>query len=185
MADELKTETTTPVEEKGGEVTFKTQADLDALIEGRIARERKKFEDYDSVKSELATLREAENKRKEAELSELDKKETKIQELVGEIEKYKVDHEWRKGWEEREAERVEESMKDLTDKQKEIIRKLPLDERSEAITEFKPVTSANVNISKGGGREGVLGHDELMELKSKFGVDSRQYQDALKKKYGS
>ncbi|RAU96833.1 scaffolding protein [Paenibacillus sp. YN15] len=51
------------------EKTF-TQAELDALIADRLGRERKKYADYDELKTKLTALEQAEEERKKTQMSE-------------------------------------------------------------------------------------------------------------------
>lgn len=53
-----------------------TQEEFDAKIAERLARERKKFADYDDVKTKLATLEQAEEERKKAAMSEKERLES-------------------------------------------------------------------------------------------------------------
>lgn len=50
-----------------------TQAELDALIADRLGRERKKFADYDDIKTKLTALEQAEEERRKADLSETER----------------------------------------------------------------------------------------------------------------
>ena len=152
MAEEPKVETTTPeVEEEGGQVVFKSQEDLDAVIQRRIAKERAKYHDYDTIRAEVAKLREAEQKRKEAELSEVEKRESKIQELTLEVDSLKPFKEWRENWEAKETEAIGIEMEPLTDTQKALVNDLPLEKRRSAIKEFTASNVGNV-ISRRGQR---------------------------------
>ncbi|WP_151737237.1 scaffolding protein [Paenibacillus tengchongensis] len=54
------------------EKTF-TQAELDALIADRLGRERKKFADYDELKTKLTALEQAEAEREAAKLTETER----------------------------------------------------------------------------------------------------------------
>ena len=62
MSDETKTESHTEDFEKSGKVVFESQDQLDSLIQSRLAKEKRKYKDYDSVKSELEELRQKEKK---------------------------------------------------------------------------------------------------------------------------
>ncbi len=50
-----------------------TQAELDDVIAKRIERERKKYGDYDDIKSKLAELQAAEDEKKRTELTEIER----------------------------------------------------------------------------------------------------------------
>ncbi len=74
------------------EKTF-TQSQLDELIAKRIERERKKFADYDDLKTKLAEFEAQEQAKREAEMSEVEKAqeqakqfEEKVQELTAQLE---------------------------------------------------------------------------------------------------
>ena len=67
-------------ENDGEDRTF-TQEELDAILGERLARERKKFSDYDDVKAEVERLRKEEQKRAEAEMSEVEKAQAKLQQI--------------------------------------------------------------------------------------------------------
>ncbi|WP_232696170.1 phage scaffolding protein [Brevibacillus daliensis] len=80
---------TTPEPEK----TF-TQIELDEIVAKRLERDRKKYADYDEMKTKLAEIEKAEQVRKDAEMSELERLQTKLsekdtyaQQLADQIEK--------------------------------------------------------------------------------------------------
>lgn len=50
-----------------------TQAELDAIVADRLARERKKYGDYDDLKTRLSKFEEAEEERKKAEMTETER----------------------------------------------------------------------------------------------------------------
>ena len=70
---------TDPVDPPPVDKTF-TQAELDQIVKDRLARDRKKFADYDELKTKLTQFEEAENKRKESEMTELEKLQAQLQE---------------------------------------------------------------------------------------------------------
>lgn len=49
------------------------QDEVDRIVADRLARERKKYADYDDVKAKLAALEQAEEERKKAEMSEVER----------------------------------------------------------------------------------------------------------------
>lgn len=72
MSDSKETPSTEAPESKSGKPDFTppaSQADLDAIIKERVARERKKFEDYDDLKAKASRLDQIE----EANKSEVEK----------------------------------------------------------------------------------------------------------------
>jgi len=161
-----------------------TQGDIDRMIGERIARERTKYADYDEVKKQAETLAEQLKQREEAELTELEKAKKRAEELERDLEVHKKDTEWRKTWETTEAERLEKEMEDLDDAQKDIITSLPLEKRALAISQFKGATPGSPDGSKSTKQELTeQTHDELKELKTKYGTFSAQYREALKKKF--
>lgn len=73
MSEETTVQQTTTTTQDSGK-TF-TQADLDAAIEARLARERKKYEDYNDLKTKAAKLDEIEK----ANLSEAEKLKAELE----------------------------------------------------------------------------------------------------------
>lgn len=77
---------------ESAEKTF-TQAQLDELIAKRIERERKKFADYDELKSKLSEFESQAEEKRQSELTDLQKAqeqaqqfETQLQELTAQLE---------------------------------------------------------------------------------------------------
>lgn len=77
---------------ESAEKTF-TQAELDELIAKRIERERKKFADYDELKSKLSEFESQAEEKRQSELTDLQKAqeqaqqfEAKVQELTAQLE---------------------------------------------------------------------------------------------------
>ncbi|KAA8750146.1 DUF4355 domain-containing protein [Paenibacillus sp. UASWS1643] len=71
-----------------------TQEDMDRTVTERLARERKKYGDYDDLKAELAKLKSAEEERQKAEMSATERAEaerTQALERAAEAEKAKED----------------------------------------------------------------------------------------------
>lgn len=56
-----------------------TQAELDDIVAKRLDRERKKFGDYDDLKTKLAELQAAEDERKRSRMTELDRFKTDLE----------------------------------------------------------------------------------------------------------
>lgn len=71
-----------------------TQEDVDRLVTDRLARERKKYGDYEDLKAELTKLKSVEEERQKAEMSATERAEverTKALERAAEAEKAKED----------------------------------------------------------------------------------------------
>ena len=85
MADEVKAPEAKAPETQGeqqpdnGNRLPRTQEELDALIQGRLDRERKKFAGYDEFKAKAADY----DKLKQAQMTEDQKKDARIKELEG------------------------------------------------------------------------------------------------------
>ena len=169
MSDDSKKPDTTPTDETlSGKVTFNTQADFDAVIQNRLAKEKAKYSDYDETKEQLATLKAKQDERDKAEMSELEKAnaerdEIKLQneELTSQNTKYKEQQEAR---DIAEQEKIEKASADLTDPQKVIVNNLPLYNRMDAITEF---TNNAPGGMSGGGKNSkgtVMTAKEIMNL---------------------
>ena len=85
MADEVKAPEAKAPETQGeqqpdnGNRLPRTQEELDALIQGRLDRERKKYADYADVKAKAADY----DKLKQAQMTEDQKKDARIKELEG------------------------------------------------------------------------------------------------------
>ena len=141
------------------------------------------------LQSRLDALEAEKKEREEAELTELDKIKKQYEEVVTERDTHKVDTEWRKEWETKEAMAIEESMEGLTDNQKSIVNGLPLVQRRSAITEFKGlVQTGNPDSSKGIiSVPGVPTLAEVVEIEGRLGAGHpeakkawRLYQDNKK-----
>ena len=169
MSDDSKKPDTTPTDETlSGKVTFNTQADFDAVIQNRLAKEKAKYSDYDETKEQLATLKAKQDERDKAEMSELEKAnaerdEIKLQneELTSQNTKYKEQQEAR---DIAEQEKIEKASESLTDSQKVIINNLPLYNRMDAVNEF---TNNAPGGMSGGGKSikgNVLTPAEIMKL---------------------
>ncbi|MGF9711631.1 scaffolding protein [Paenibacillus naphthalenovorans] len=63
-----------------------TQEEFDAKIAERLARERKKYADYDDIKTKLTTLEQAEDERKKADMSEKERLEAEKAEALKKAE---------------------------------------------------------------------------------------------------
>ncbi|MCG7407699.1 scaffolding protein [Paenibacillus sp. ACRRX] len=59
-----------------------TQAELDTIVSQRLERERKKYGDYDEIKSQLTELQTAEDERKKAQMTELERIEAEKSEAL-------------------------------------------------------------------------------------------------------
>lgn len=73
--EEPKNNTQEPKEEK-----VITQSEMDEIIARRLARERKKYEDYDDLKAQLVEIEEAKEKQKKAEMSEVERLQAELEE---------------------------------------------------------------------------------------------------------
>ena len=75
-------ETTVAEPENKPEKMF-TQTELNSFVEERLARERKKFGDYNDLKTKLSEFEKAEQARKEAEMTELERYQSQLAEKDG------------------------------------------------------------------------------------------------------
>ena len=185
MADEPKPDTPKPLEPKdSGKVVFDSQEDFDAVIERRLAKERKKYEDYDTLQSELVKLREEERKRKEAELGEIDKLKAQIkekEEAITELNPFK------EKWTAHEDEltlKVDKAIESFSDEDKELILALPLDKRMAMVEKLRPQDKGNVNINKGLKIPGIMTTQDLMNLRKELGPNDPRYIKALRESRG-
>lgn len=81
MTDEaVKTSETTVEQPDNGNRLPRTQEELDAMVQGRLDRERKKFADYDTLKKTAAEY----EKQKQAAMTEAEKKDVRLKELEAE-----------------------------------------------------------------------------------------------------
>ncbi|MFZ7945668.1 Clp protease ClpB [Neobacillus sp. 19] len=90
MSEELKNEVVTenhtveePVQKPEVKTVTMSQEELDALIGREKGRVKSKYADYNDLKAKLAELESAENKRKEAEMSELELLQKRLEEKDG------------------------------------------------------------------------------------------------------
>ena len=124
MAEELKTEIPTSGA-ADGQVVFQSQQDFDAVISRRLEQDRKKYADYDTVKSDLETLTKEKQEREDSEKSEVEKltdANTGLQAKVDELNK-NIDV-YADGEKQRNAVvmlKVDEAVKDLTDEEKDLV----------------------------------------------------------------
>ena len=157
MADEHKTEEPNGGQKSGdGTGTSKTftQEELDRIIAQRLAREKEKISELDSIKSEYEKLLKEKEEREKAEMTELERAKKELEELnekYGQAEKEKQQYEERlKSWETKQLERIEKEMEGLSDSQKAIVNALPLEQRLDAINEFKTASPKAGEWGKGG-----------------------------------
>ena len=169
MADELKTETTQTDENNSGQVVFNTQADFDAVIQNRLAKEKAKYTDYDETKAQLETLRAKEEERRTEAMSELEKAQaerdsfkTKFEEVSLTAEGLQTKQDER---DEAEKIKIETSLEGLDDIQKNLINQLPLYSRMGAIEQFKPTKpNGTGGNGKGARTDGVLSIEEISKI---------------------
>lgn len=84
MVEEVKPEEqkqTNPEQTK----TF-TQAEIDAIVQARIARERDKYKDYEDLKAKAEAYEEEKRQREEAEMTEVEKARKEAERLKAELE---------------------------------------------------------------------------------------------------
>lgn len=82
MADEETIKTQTTEEQDNTDARLpRTQDELNALVQDRLARERKKYADYDQVKADAAEFK----KLKESSMTEQQKKDAVIADLQGKL----------------------------------------------------------------------------------------------------
>ena len=183
MADEPKTVQGT--DPKPEEKTF-TQSQLDAIIKDRLDRDRKNYADYDTVKSELETLRAKEQEREEKELTQTEKLQKQLEDInktlkntMAERDQYK---EFKTDFEKNEQIKVDIAMEDLTDSQKAVVQKLPLIDQMAAINEFKSIKPSSGEWGKNVGKDKKISSaDELMKVRKEYGPSSKEYRIALEK----
>lgn len=65
-----------------------TQEELDALIAKRLEREKKKYADYDDLKTKLSDYEKAEEERKKADMSEIERLQAEKDEALKKVEEY-------------------------------------------------------------------------------------------------
>jgi hypothetical protein len=180
MADEPKT-TETP---EGGKVVFDSQADLDAIIERRLAREKAKYADYDQTKETLDKLLQEKKQRDEKDLSEQEKLKSELEGLKAEKEElkaYKVKiEEIEKKTMESVAKKIEELK--LSEDDINIIKSLPLDMQLSAITRITGEDKPKTGIwGKGKNPTEELTAREVYALRLEHGASSPVYLAALNK----
>lgn len=134
MADEPTKDTEKKETPEGGAGTGDakfTQEEVNKIIAERLAREKSKFSELEQKAKELETLQAKIKEAEEAKLKEkaewkelAEKHEAKIKEL----EPFKANWE---AWQQAETERIEKMIEDakLTDDDKALVTKLPLEDR--------------------------------------------------------
>lgn len=80
MTDEVKTPEATGTEQAESRLP-RTQEELDALVQGRLDRERKKFADYDTLKKTASEF----EKQKQAAMTESERKDAAIKDYEAKI----------------------------------------------------------------------------------------------------
>jgi DNA repair exonuclease SbcCD ATPase subunit len=157
MTDEHKTDNpVTAPEEKEQESKVLTQDEVNRIIAERLERERKKYADYEDLRKKAETLEAEKRQREEKELLEQKKYEELLKQREEELQRLKSVAEKYEQWQKQEQERIEKEMESLTETQKAIVNALPLEQRLQAINEFKSSTAAKPGITpmKGGKVDG-------------------------------
>jgi hypothetical protein len=165
MSEETKkAETTETEQKKSGEsqetqeekkpVIFESQEDYNKSLGRRLEQERAKFADYDTVKSELETLRQKEKEREEQELTEQEKLKNQIVEKENEIKKLQEHKLWRDEYEKNEKAKVDSAIEGFSDEDKELVQALPLDKQMTMVNKLNAKTeSKSFNVGGKGERK--------------------------------
>jgi len=172
MSEETKTETTQTEETKSGKVVFESQEDFDAVLTRRLAKEREKYKDYDSLKSDLDKLIQEKKERENEELSEVEKLKKQLEEKDNQIADLKIHKDWRDGWERREAEKIDKAMADLSDEDKELVNDLPLEKRMIMVNKLKSEDVKHPQTGKFVKGERVPTTEEYMGIRAQYGPQS-------------
>ena len=196
MADEPKADSPTE-----GQVIFKTQDDFNKVIQERLDRQKsslaKEFEQkyvgVDELKSELEKLREAERKRKEADMTEIQKIQLKYEEDQKNWHKEKSTLEQTVNDLKPHKERWESFIKDQEDKANTTMDKLieekKFKEEDKLVVLELPVLKRMDLIQRlaiqedGGGKGGFAGQGGKLKdtLPKTWQEQDRAYEDFLKK----
>jgi len=170
MADEPKTVEpgTEPV--KPEEKTF-TQSQLDAIIKDRLARATKEYSDYEDIKKKAETLEAERKKREEAELTENEKLKKDLEEAQRKADEIALEKEqlskFKTDWEERETEKVNKAMEDLSEDVKGEINSLPLEKRMFFINQLKGTKPSNGEWGKKPREGDEITIDSIMAKKAR------------------
>ena len=146
-----------------------TQEDVNRLLADQKRKTRDQFGDYDDIKKKLETLTAQEEERKQAEMTELEKAQARIQELTGQVDSltpFKLEAEAR---EKAAAEKVEELAKSLTDEQKLILNEIGSGEGKLRYIEQINSAAASKPGLPSGGKPNVNGitQESVMEKRMK------------------
>lgn len=118
-----------------------SQSELNAIIQDRLKRATEKYADYDSLKSQVEQLAADKKKLEEAELSELEKAQSKVKELEDKFSVIKAEAEAYKSqvteWELEQSAAVEDAMKEFSDEDKALVNELPLGKRMKLVEKMK------------------------------------------------
>ena len=163
-----------------------TQDEVDRIVQQRLSREAGKYGDYDQIKANLEKLQAAEQKRKEAEMSDLEKAQAALTAKDEEIKSLGQYKERWEAWEKTEADAIEEAAKDLPESQRNIVNALPLNQRRAAINEFKSTeTPANgVRFGKKGTGGEPSTRAEVAEMAAELGYSHPKVKEAYRKLKG-
>jgi len=165
MADE-PTKTVQETEPtKSGKVVFESQEDFNAVIEQRLARDRKKFSDYEELKKKAETLEAELDKRKTAELTDLEKIKTELAKTNSELENLKGKASKYDEILAQVTKEVETESQGLSEEQLKVVNYI-LDPHAKlsAIKQFKSLKPAPA-IKKGGKDGEEFTAEEIQEMK--------------------
>lgn len=161
MSDETQTETTQTSETKEGAVVFQSQADFDAVIQRRLAKEKEKFADYDNLKGTVEKLQQEKEEREQAEMSELDKARAALEDAKGQVEQL---GEYKTKVEQFETSLREQNLKAMEgwpEEDQELVLKLPLVDQPAAI---KRLSNESAAAESAGSRGRVTGSKTVKEI---------------------
>ena len=168
MADELETVKTTETQTQEKMVP---QAEVDRIMSQRLAREKEKFSDYEDIKKKAETLEAEKKQREEAELTENEKLKKDLEEAQRKADEIALEKEqlskFKTDWEERETEKVNKAMEDLSEDVKEEINSLPLEKRMFFINQLKGTKPSNGEWGKKPREGDEITIDSIMAKKAR------------------
>lgn len=116
-----------------------TQEDVNAIVSGRLAKEREKFADYDTIKSQVSELQEYKNKYTELEQKALINEQTLNEVYQGMIES------------------LDDDKKNLIPEQLNLVDKIKYLNKNKNILQVKPIISTPAPEDKNKGEAGLYG----------------------------